>query len=162
MNNAAFVSESITKSTTWVASSAGPFTMDAGAIQLATVWRPESSATVWLLPFVNDGGSFTGVTVTANVWAALVSSPPLAMPPLSWSETVTVDVPFAFAAGVNDSVAAGTDRRTGREDVGHAGIEEEVDRLTRLVGRPGADGRRPAGYRLRRRSPRGRSGSRPS
>ena len=38
---------------------------------------------------------------------ALVSSPPLAMPPLSWSETVTVDVPFAFAAGVNDSVPPG-------------------------------------------------------
>ena len=35
--------------------------------QLGTVCGPESSATVWSGPFVNDGGSFTGLTVRMNV-----------------------------------------------------------------------------------------------
>ena len=46
------------------------------------------------------GGSFTGVTVIVNVWAALVSTPPLVVPPLSCICTVTVAEPFALAAGV--------------------------------------------------------------
>ena len=35
-----------------------------------------------------------------NVCTALVSTPPLAVPPLSWIWTVTVAVPLALAAGV--------------------------------------------------------------
>jgi len=31
-----------------------------------TVWAPASSFTDWSLPFVNDGSSFTAVTVTTN------------------------------------------------------------------------------------------------
>ncbi len=49
---------------------------------------------------VKVGGSLTGVTVMVNVWSALVSTPPLAVPPLSWTWTVTVAVPVAFGAGV--------------------------------------------------------------
>jgi hypothetical protein len=40
------------------------------------------------------------VTVIVNVWGPLVSTPPLAVPPLSWIWTETIVVPFAFAAGV--------------------------------------------------------------
>jgi len=35
-----------------------------------------------------------------NVWSALVSTPPLAVPPSSLRLTVTVAEPFASAAGV--------------------------------------------------------------
>ena len=50
------------------------------------------------------GASLTAFTVIVNVTAALVSSPPLAVPPSSLSETVTVAEPFAFAAGSKVSV----------------------------------------------------------
>src|SRR5437867_1555642 len=50
------------------------------------------------------GGSFTAVTVIVNVWGGLLSTPPLAVPPLSWSCTVTVAVPLALEAGVYVSV----------------------------------------------------------
>ncbi len=39
-----------------------------------------------------------------NVRDTLVSTPPLATPPLSFATTVTVATPFAFAAEVNVSV----------------------------------------------------------
>ena len=57
------------------------------------------------------GASFTGVTVIVKVCAALVSAPPLAVPPLSWIWTVTVAVPLALAAGVYVSLPVGVDRR---------------------------------------------------
>ena len=38
--------------------------------------------------------------VIVNVCGALVSTPLLAIPPLSWRRTVTVVVPLAAAAGV--------------------------------------------------------------
>jgi hypothetical protein len=44
------------------------------------------------------GASLIGLTVIVNVWLSLESSPPSAVPPLSESETVTVAVPYAFAA----------------------------------------------------------------
>ena len=44
------------------------------------------------------GASFWGVTLMWNVWAALVSCPPFAVVPLSWSSTPIVAVPFAFGA----------------------------------------------------------------
>ena len=56
---------------------------------------------------MNVGGSLTPVTVIVKVWVALVSSPPLAMPPLSWSSIVIVALPTPAAAGVNVSVPVG-------------------------------------------------------
>src|SRR5882762_108864 len=64
--------------------------------QLGTVCGPESSATVWSGPFVNDGGSFTGLTVRMNV------SDMLCVPLVT--VTVMVVVPNWFAAGVIDNV----------------------------------------------------------
>ena len=51
-----------------------------------------------LPPTATSGG--TGVRVIANVCAADTSCPPLAVPPLSRSRTVTVAVPVAPGAGV--------------------------------------------------------------
>ncbi len=50
------------------------------------------------------GASFTGVTLIVKVCAALVSMPPLAVPPSSCARTVTVAEPFALRAGVNVNV----------------------------------------------------------
>jgi hypothetical protein len=50
--------------------------------------------------FVALGTSFTAVTVITNVCAALVSTPPFAVPPLSVSTSVIVAVPLAFASAV--------------------------------------------------------------
>src|SRR5829696_10070882 len=44
------------------------------------------------------------MTVMVNSCVALVSFPPLAVPPLSWANTVTVAVPKALGAGVKVSV----------------------------------------------------------
>ena len=63
-------------------------------------WAPESSRKVWFAPFVNDGGSFTPVSVIVKVWVELVSMPPFAVPPLSWSSTLTVAEPFSLGTGV--------------------------------------------------------------
>src|SRR5262245_25018140 len=52
----------------------------------------------------NTGASLTALTVIVKVCGALVSWPPLAVPPLSCRRTVTVALPFAFAAGVYVSV----------------------------------------------------------
>ena len=68
--------------------------------QLLTVCGPASSLTVWLAPPRNVGASFTGRTVIENVCAAELFTPPLAVPPLSASTTVTVAVPKALGAGV--------------------------------------------------------------
>ena len=46
------------------------------------------------------GASLTEVTVMVKVWVALVSTPPLVVPPLSWRATVTVAVPLALGAAV--------------------------------------------------------------
>ena len=53
---------------------------------------------------VSVGASFDAISVIINVCAALVATPPLAVPPVSWAITVTVAVPLAFAAGVKVSV----------------------------------------------------------
>jgi hypothetical protein len=70
------------------ASSGGPAKMLVA--QPTTICAPESSLTVRLAPFVKLGVSFTGVTVILNVWGALWSTPPLAVPPLSLRNTVTL------------------------------------------------------------------------
>ena len=49
------------------------------------------------------GASFTPVMAMVKV-VVLVSTPPPAVPPLSWATTVTVAVPKALAAGVKVSV----------------------------------------------------------
>src|ERR1043166_6331686 len=59
-----------------------------------------------------------GVIVMVKVWAALVSSPPLAVPPLSCSVTLTSAVPSRPGAGVKmrvppDSTAGGLRKRDG-------------------------------------------------
>ena len=87
-----------TKVSVWPLSLAGPALMPVA--QPATVCAPASSSTVWSAPFVKLGASLTAVTVIVKVCAALVSTPPLAVPPLSCSVTVTVAVPLALAAGV--------------------------------------------------------------
>src|ERR1044071_8115728 len=53
------------------------------AVAHAAEYAPESSFTVTLPPLVNDGASFTLFTVIVNVCDGDVSSPPLAVPPLS-------------------------------------------------------------------------------
>ncbi len=50
------------------------------------------------------GAELMRLTVIVKVCAADVSTPPLAVPPLSCSKTVTVAVPKAFSAGVYVSV----------------------------------------------------------
>jgi hypothetical protein len=50
------------------------------------------------------GLSFTAFTVMVNVCAVELSTPPLAVPPLSFSTTVIVAVPLAFVAEVKVSV----------------------------------------------------------
>src|SRR5436190_78274 len=64
-------------------------------------------AAVWSGPLVNDGGWLTGVTWMTNVCAAEVSLPPLVVPPLSWSVTVTVASPLASGSAGKDSVPVG-------------------------------------------------------
>ena len=68
--------------------------------QPVTVCAPASSFTVSSAPLVKLGASLTGVTVIVNVWTRCVSTPPLAVPPLSWICTLTVAEPLALAAGV--------------------------------------------------------------
>ena len=46
------------------------------------------------------GGSFMAETAMTKVCGALVSTPPLAVPPLSWIATLTTEEPFALPAGV--------------------------------------------------------------
>ncbi len=53
---------------------------------------------------MKPGASLTPVIVIVNVCAALVSTPPLAVPPSSCTCTVTVAVPLRFAAGVKVNV----------------------------------------------------------
>src|SRR4051794_3625423 len=60
-----------TKSTDWLDSFAGPALMFVA--QFGTDCAPASSATTWSPPFVNDGASLTGLTVTLTV---AVSKPP--------------------------------------------------------------------------------------
>ena len=49
------------------------------------------------------GGWLTGVTVTVKVWENVLT-PPLAVPPLSFTVTVIVAVPLVLATGVKVSV----------------------------------------------------------
>ncbi len=82
----------------WALSSLGPVRMLVA--NMFTDCAPASSLTVWSPPTTKLGTSLTAVTLIANVWAAEVSAPPLAVPPSSCNCTVTIAEPFALAAGV--------------------------------------------------------------
>ena len=64
--------------------------------QLLTVCAAAFSATSGSAPLVNVGASLTG-DVIVNDCVGLSSVDP---PPLSWAWSMTVEEPFAFAAGV--------------------------------------------------------------
>jgi hypothetical protein len=80
------------------ASSDGPALI--AVAQPATVCSPDSSRAAWLAPAVKLGASLSGVTVIVKVCGADASTPPPAVPPLSWSTTVMVDTPVALGADV--------------------------------------------------------------
>ena len=81
------------------ASFAGPAEM--AVAQSSMLLAPASSNTVWSDPLVKLGASLTAVTlIDEGLGGRVVSTPPLAVPPLSWICTVTVALPLAFAAGV--------------------------------------------------------------
>ncbi len=93
------------KVSTWEASLAGP-----GEIAVAhgvTVCAPASSLTVTSAPWVNEGGWLTWLTVMVKLCGAEVSTPPLAVPPLSCRSSVIVAVPKLFTAGVKVSTPVG-------------------------------------------------------
>ena len=98
VENNALLSFDTVNARPWPDSFGGPFEIPVA--QPVTVVVPLSSSTVWFAPFVNDGTSFTGVTLIVNVCGADVSTPPLSVPPLSCALTVTVAEPLAFAAKV--------------------------------------------------------------
>ena len=85
-----------------------------------------------------------------NVCAALVSTPPFAVPPLSCSCTVTVAVPLAFGRRRVGQRAVRPRRpaapRTARRC---RCVTMKSSSLAGLVGRSGADAGRPAGHGLR-------------
>src|SRR5207237_88126 len=91
-----------TKLTVWPDSLGGPAEMLVA--QLANVFGPASSSEVTSGPLVKLGGSLTAVTVMVKVCGALVSLPPLAVPPSSLAMTVTWATPLASAAVWNVSV----------------------------------------------------------
>ena len=68
--------------------------------QPATVCAAEFSGTVSFGPLRNDGAWLTALTVIVNVWGTERSTPPLAVPPLSSTSTVKVEVPAVSGAGV--------------------------------------------------------------
>ena len=118
--------------------------------QPVTDCAPASSSAPWSAPLVNDGVSLTGVTEIVNVCSALVSSPPLAVPPLSFASTPIVAVPFAFGGRRVAQRARCRDGGAGREQ-GRVRVRADLegDRLGRLVRRALADRRCPARDGLR-------------
>ena len=96
--NIALLSLEMMKFTVCPASSAGPAEM--AVAKPLTVWAPESSSVIWLAPTVKLGASLTAGTLIVKVCTAEVSTPPLAVPPLSCSATATVALPLALAASV--------------------------------------------------------------
>ena len=74
--------------------------------------RPGVFVDVWFGPAVKLGAWLTTLlTVIVKVCGAEVSTPPLAVPPLSCSLTVTFAVPLTLGCAVYVSVAVGVDRR---------------------------------------------------
>ena len=70
-----------------------------GALAAESASVPDA-ATCCVAGTVLTGASLTAVTVIVNDCAPDVSTPPFAVPPLSWATSVIVATPLAFAAGV--------------------------------------------------------------
>ena len=98
LNRAVSVLFVMVKARVWPLSSAGPLEM--APAQAGKDWAPASSSTVLSGPLLKDGTSLTAVTSMVKVWAGERSTPPLAVPPLSFSRRVIVAEPLASAAGV--------------------------------------------------------------
>src|SRR5437870_2600185 len=98
VENRALLSLLTVKLTVCPDSSAGP--REIAVAQFTTVCAAASSFTVWLTPFVNDGASFTAFTVITKLCDGEVSTPPFAVPPLSFKLMVIVADPLAFDGGV--------------------------------------------------------------
>src|SRR6185369_4347950 len=81
--------------TTWPASLAGPTLIPVRF----TVWNPGLTLRKTLLMGSRVGGSLTGCTVTTKVLVT-ESTPPLAVPPLSWTTTLMVAEPERLGCGV--------------------------------------------------------------
>ena len=77
--------------------------------------------------------------MTVNVCGALVSRPPLAVPPSSWAVTVTVLEPVWPDAGVKVRVPVAVDCRLRREQRVVVATDVEVDGLAGFVARTGRD-----------------------
>src|SRR5713226_4211448 len=88
----------------WVDSLAGPGLRP----ERLTVCRPAFSRMLRLVRVAKVGGSLTERTVTVKELVS-ESTPPLLVPPLSWTTTVMVAVPNWLAKGakVNEPDAAG-------------------------------------------------------
>src|SRR5436190_9590303 len=85
------------KLTVWSDSFEGPATKSVR--KLGTTCAPESSSAAGGLATVNDGASLTGLIVIVNCCIVDVSLPPCAVPPLSLTTTLTVEVPNWLGAG---------------------------------------------------------------
>ena len=102
--NSAGLSLLVWKVGDWRNSSAGPRL--SAVIQPGMICSGASSSTTGSGPLLNVGGSLTGRMVRLKLCGALRSAPPLSVPPLSTSVTVTSAVPLASGAGVKVSVPA--------------------------------------------------------
>ena len=115
-----------------------------------TVCAPASSSTVWSAPFGEARRVVDRRHVIVNVCDALTSTPPFAVPPLSLASSVIVAAPLALRRRRVGQRAGRRDRRVRREETRiRVTGDEEAHRLPALVGRPGADARRPLATRLR-------------
>ena len=90
-----------------------------------------------------------GMTVMLKVCGALVSVPPLAVPPSSWMRTVTVAAPLAPNPGVKVRVPVGLTAGWAEKRALLSLLTMKLDHLARLVGRSPADGAGPAGDGVR-------------
>src|SRR5437764_2055825 len=93
------------KVTVWPASLAAPG--EIFVAQPGTTTLPASRCTNWLGPTAKVGGWLTAVMLMVNDFGALVSWPPLTVPPLSCAWTVTTAEPATFGASVKVSVPEG-------------------------------------------------------
>ena len=72
-------------------------TVMAGSMLVAAACSAKASGP---LTGVTTGASLRAFTVMVNICGADESTPPLAVPPLSWTATSNVALPVASAAGV--------------------------------------------------------------
>ena len=107
------------------ASLAGPGVADASP---DTDRAPRSDTAIWLPPIEHVGASLTGWIAIVNVAAPLESTPPAAVPPLSWATTDKAAEPYALAAGVYVRVPSAATDGWSLERVGQAVAPTEAVR----------------------------------